>query len=82
MGAGARIASGPCRPMFHRKCAETAKLDPVAARKRCYDLVEDRVDDILHVPLIEVRVVLGDALYKFGFDHRDFEPVACGTPFP
>jgi hypothetical protein len=29
-----------------------------------------------------VRVVLGDALNKFGFDHRDRDPGRCGYPFP
>jgi hypothetical protein len=29
-----------------------------------------------------VRVVLGDALNKFGFDHRSWDPGSCGYPFP
>jgi hypothetical protein len=29
-----------------------------------------------------MRVVLGDALNKFGFDHRDWDPGRCGYPFP
>jgi hypothetical protein len=29
-----------------------------------------------------MRVVLGDTLNKFGFDHRDWDPGACGRPFP
>jgi hypothetical protein len=29
-----------------------------------------------------MRVVLGDALNKFGFDHRDWGPLSCGLPFP
>jgi hypothetical protein len=29
-----------------------------------------------------MRVVLGDTLNKFGFDHRDWDPGRCGSPFP
>jgi hypothetical protein len=29
-----------------------------------------------------VRVVLGDALNKFGFDHRSWDPGSGGCPFP
>ena len=82
MRAGARIAAGARRAMLDRKGAETAQLDPVAARQRGGDLIEDRVHDLLDVPLIEVRVLLGDALNEFGFDHRDRSPVPCGHPFP
>ena len=82
MRAGARIAAGAGRTMLHRKCAETAQLDPVAARQRRDDLIEDRVHNVLDIPLIEMRVVLGDALNQFGFDHRDWDPGACGHPFP
>src|SRR6185312_289126 len=75
MGTGAWIASGPRRTMFHRKGAKAAQLDPVAPRQRGHDLIENRIHDILHIPLVEVRVVLGDALNEFGFDHRDLRPV-------
>jgi hypothetical protein len=51
-------------------------------RQCCHDLVEDRVHNVLHIPLIEVRVVLGDALNKFGFDHGSWDPGSCGYPFP
>ena len=78
MGAGARIAPGAGGTMLHRERAETAQLDAVAARQRCDDLIENRVHDVLDIPLIEVRVVLGDTLNKFGFDHRDWDPGMCG----
>src|SRR5205085_10734012 len=38
------------------------------------DLVEDRVYNVLDIPLIEMRVVLGDTLNEFGFNHRDWDP--------
>jgi len=62
--------------VLHRKRAETAQFDPVAARQSRDDLIEDRVHNVLHIPLIEMRVVLGDALNEFGFDHRDWDPGA------
>ena len=33
------------------------------------DLVEDRVDDVLHVALEEMRVLGGNDLHEFRFDH-------------
>ena len=46
-------------------------LYPLArgARQRRDDLIEDRVYNVLDIPLVKVRVVLGDTLNKFGFDH-------------
>src|SRR6478672_7523428 len=82
MRAGARIAAGTGGTMFHRKGAEAAQFDPVAACQRGDDLVEDRVHNVLDVPLIEMRVVLGDTLDEFGFDHRDWHPGTRGSPFP
>ena len=70
MRAGARIAPRAGRTVLDRESAETTQLDTVAARQRCDDLIENRIHNILHIPLVEVRVVLGDALNEFGFDHR------------
>jgi len=64
MGAGTRIASGAGGAMLDRERAEAAQLDTVAARERSNDLIEDRVHDILDIPLVEVRVVLGNTLNK------------------
>ena len=74
MGAGARIAAGARRAMFHRESAETAQFDPIAARQRSHDLIENRVHDVLDIPLVEVRVVLGNTLNEFGFDHKGSDP--------
>ena len=71
MRAGARIAPRAGRAVLDRESAETTQLDTVAARQRCDDLIENRIHNILYIPLVEVRVVLGDALNKFGFNHRD-----------
>jgi hypothetical protein len=62
VSAGSGIAPGTSRAMLHREGTETAQLDPVAARERSNDFIEDRVHDILNIPLVEVRVVLGDTL--------------------
>ena len=53
-----------------------------AARQSGDDLIEDRVHDVLHIPLIKMRVVLGDALDEFGFDHRDGDPGNVLISFP
>src|SRR6202048_2273872 len=53
MGASARIAAGAGRAMFYRKRAETTQLDPVAARQRGDDLIENRVANVLDMPLGE-----------------------------
>src|SRR5882672_3086870 len=82
MRPGARIAPRTGWTVLHRKCPETAQLDPVTSRQSGHDLIENRVHNVLYIPLIEVRVMLGDALDKFGFDHRDWDPGACGYPFP
>src|SRR3954471_21709250 len=71
---GARIAPRARGPMLDRERAETAQFDPIAARQRRNDFVENGIHNILHIPLIEVRVVLGDALHQFGFDHRTRNP--------
>src|SRR5436305_3903674 len=69
MRAGARIAPRARRAVLYRKRAETAQFDAVAARQCGDDFIENGVDDVLDIPLVEVRVVLGDALDEFGFDH-------------
>ena len=55
--------------MLDRERAEATQLHTIAARESGDDLIEDRVHNILDISLIEMRVVLGDALNKFGFYH-------------
>ena len=43
--AGARVAAGPGVAALHGKRAEAAQFDPVAARQRGGDLVENGGDD-------------------------------------
>src|SRR5438477_11803564 len=68
---GARIATGARWAILHGKCAEAAQFDAIAACQRGDDLVENGVDDVLDIPLVEMRAVLSDALDKLGFDHRN-----------
>src|SRR5579859_6170 len=82
MGAGARVAAGPRRTMLHGKRAESAQLDPVAARQRSHDLIENRVHDVFDIPLIEMRVVLGNTLNEFGFDHKEVRTRKRHLSFP
>ena len=74
MSAGARIATGACGAVLHRESTEAAQLDAVSARKCRYDLLENRIHNVLDIPLVQMRVVLGDTLNKFGFDHREIGP--------
>ena len=62
MLSGAGIATRARRTMLDRERAKTAQLNPVATRQGCNDLIENRVYNVLDIPLVEVRVVLGDAL--------------------
>ena len=79
MGAGARIAPCARRAMFDREGTEAAQLDAITARESCYDLFENRIHNVLDIPLVQMRVVLGDTLNKFGFDHREIGPGSVRT---
>ena len=46
-----------------------AQFHAVASRKGIGDRVEDRVDDVLDVALIQMRVLLSELEHQFGFDH-------------
>ena len=74
MGAGARIAAGARGAMLDREGTKTAQLDAVTACEGCYDFLENRIHNVLDIPLVQMRVVLGDTLNKFGFDHREIGP--------
>lgn len=74
MGAGAWIAPGACGAMLDREGTEAAQLDAITAREGRYDLFENRIHNVLDIPLVQMRVVLGDTLNKFGFDHREIGP--------
>ena len=68
-GAGARVAADARRAMLDREGAEAAQLDPIAARQRLDDLVEDDVDDALDVAMEQMRIGGGDLLDELGLDH-------------
>src|SRR5260370_15880728 len=67
--AGARVAPETRVAPLHRKGAEAAQLDAVAARQRRGDLVENGGHDTLDVALIEMRVAVGQALDELGLGH-------------
>src|SRR5947209_7829745 len=76
--AGAWIASGPGRAVLDGEGAEAAQLDAVAGRHGRGDLAENGVDDVLHVALIEMRVLRSDTLHELGLDHRWRHPWRAG----
>ena len=65
MRSGARVAAGAGWPVLDRKGTKAAQFDAVALRHRAGDLTEDRVDDILNVALIKVRILGRNALDEF-----------------
>src|SRR5437660_10545904 len=75
MRASARVARSSSKAMLHRERTEAAQFNAVAARKRCGDLAEHRIHDVLDVALIEMRILPSDALNQFGFDHRRRRPL-------
>src|ERR1700742_4869764 len=58
MFASAWIAPGAGRTMLDRERTKTAQLDAVAARQGGDDFIENRVHNVLDIPLVKVRVVL------------------------
>src|SRR5665213_4348755 len=69
LGARAWISSRPRRTVLDRERTKATQLHPVAARHCLGDLLEDRVHYVLDVALVEVRILLGDPLDQFRFDH-------------
>src|SRR3546814_5856195 len=59
--AGSRVAAGARVATTHRERAEAAQFDPIAPCERARDLLEDRGDDTIDVPLIQMRVSFGEA---------------------
>src|SRR5690606_887339 len=82
--AGSRIAAGAGLAVLDRERAEAPQFDPVAARERLGDLVEDRRDDPLHVALIEMWISLGQPGDQFGLCHSGASPIArpCRARYP
>src|SRR3981189_3333891 len=77
-------STGTCAPVRGLRPARAGRCFTENAPKtrnshqRRDDLIENRVHDVLDIPLIEMRVVLGDTLNEFGFDHRDLDPGTWG----
>ena len=67
----------PCRAsrFLTEKAPKPRSSTRWPGRHRLDDLVEDRADDALDVPLEQVRVLLGDLLDELGLDH-------CAPRFP
>ena len=69
MLARARIAANARIPLLDREGSEATNLDPVTPCERLNDLVQNSVHHILGIPLIELRVVVGNLLDQFRLDH-------------
>ena len=51
--------------MLDGEGTEAAKLDPIAARERIDNLVENDIHDTLHIPMIEMWIGRGNFLHQF-----------------
>jgi hypothetical protein len=58
-----------------RKGSEPPQFDSISTTQSFDHFVEYRVDDLLYVAIIKVRVLRGNALYEFRFYH---EPASGG----
>jgi hypothetical protein len=60
------------RPIRALRCliAKAPKLNPLTASHCVSDAVEHRVDNPLHVPMIEMRIFRLNQARKIGFDHQ------------
>ena len=65
----ARVAPGARVTPLDREHPKVTQFDPVTTRERGRDRVQDGVDDGLHIPLVQVRVLLGDPLDQFRLEH-------------
>jgi hypothetical protein len=73
-GAGARVAAGMGSPPTRRKYPEAAEFNAVSSAQRRVDRAQDRADETLNITLVETRILRGDAVDKFGSDHRVVPP--------
>jgi hypothetical protein len=58
-----------CFSELSRKGSETPQFDSISTTQSVDHFVEYRVDDLLYVAVIKVRVLRRNALYEFGFYH-------------
>ncbi len=69
--AGAWIATHACIALFDRKSAKATQFNPVATRQGTRNLVKNRVDDLLDITLIDMRITVANLFYQFGFNHSN-----------
>src|SRR3954447_11918035 len=70
LGAIARVSPGARPALLDREYPEVAQLYLIAPRQAGRDRVQDGVDDLLHIPVVQVRVLGRDPLNQFRLDHR------------
>ena len=56
-----------CFSELNREGSETPQFDSISATQGVDHFVQYRVDDLIYVALIKVRVLRRNALYEFGF---------------
>src|SRR3712207_3433984 len=70
----ARVAPRARVTLLRREHPKAAQLHPIPSRQSGRDRAQDRIDDDLNVPLVQVRVLLREPFDQFGFEHRSLTP--------
>src|SRR5215204_783427 len=70
----ARIAPRARVTLLDREHPKAAQLHPIPSRQSGRDRAQDRIDDDLNIPLVQVRVLLRDPLDQFRLEHRSLTP--------
>jgi hypothetical protein len=65
---GTGVAPRPRPALLGQENSEPAELHPIETRERVGNFAEYRVNDILDVALIQMRIARGDPLHQFGLD--------------
>ncbi len=66
--ARTRVASGARPAPLGQENSETAELHPIETRERVANFAEYRVNDILDVALMQMRIARGESLHQFGLN--------------
>jgi hypothetical protein len=66
--ARTRVAPRARPSLLGRENSEPAELHPIETRESLGNFAEYRVNDILDVALIQMRIARGDPLHQFGLD--------------
>src|SRR3954447_8412672 len=76
------VSSGARLARLDREHAKVAQLHTIATRQSRRNRAQDRVDDGLHIPLVQVWVLRGDFLDQFRLEHEGSWSCGLGLFLP